>query len=302
MKIQGLCLVVLFFSSLKCESQFSKSKSDEKESYFKTDLNYLNDLVYLGRRDSLRVPYLSATVGYYHRSGLFISGALSYLSSKAESRIDLFTVDAGYEFSINDILSGSIIGEKYFYNKASNSIKSDISGILDASMNADLSAIQIGMEAGVSFATKTDYTTTFTAAHNFNLEQNDKGFSINPSLNINFSTLNFYEAVTNKKFGKKHLINNPNYLSLTSTTVANKQGFTLMDFEFSIPIEYKINHTVFYLTPYYAIPQNPISTTTNATITLRNGSTLKQQLNSTAWSENNLNAIFYLEAGINFSF
>ena len=285
-----------------CFQAKSQTKIEEKESYFKADLNYLNDLVYLGRKDSIAVPYVTATLGYYHKSGFYVSGALSYLPSSTQSKIDLITVDAGYDYTINDVFSGSVYGEKYFYNKSSNSIKSDISGVIDGSLTADLSAIQLGVDAGISFASKTDFTTTLSASHLFSFGEEKQGFSLNPSFNVNFSTLNFYEGLTNKKFGKKHLINNPNYLSISSTTVANKQGFTLMDFEFSVPMEYKFDKFVFYLTPYYAIPKNPITTTTDATITLRNGSTIKQQIDSTPWSEKNLTSLFYLEIGLNFSF
>jgi hypothetical protein len=299
MKKFGLCLGILIFF---CYHVNSQNKSVKNESYFKADLNYLNDLVYLGRKDSIAVPYLTATLGYYHKSGFYLSGALSYSPSSTQSRIDLFTVDAGYDYTINDIFSGSVYGEKYFYNKSSNSIKSDISGVIDGSLTADLTALQLGIDAGASFASKIDFTTTLSASHLFTLGDENNSFSINPSFNVNFSTLNFYEGLTNKKIGKKRLINNPNYLSLNSTTVASKQGFTLMDYEFSIPLEYKLDKFVFYLTPYYAIPTNPITTTTNATIVLMNGSTIKQQFDSTPWSEKNLKSLFYLEIGLNFSF
>lgn len=71
----SFCIVL--FLSLQASSQISKAKDEEKESYFKADLNYLNDLVYLGRRDSIAVPYLTATIGYYHKSGFYLTGALS---------------------------------------------------------------------------------------------------------------------------------------------------------------------------------------------------------------------------------
>lgn len=299
MKKITICLGILMTLCFQANSQ---TKDDTKESYFKADLNYLNDLVYLGRKDSIAVPYLTATIGYYHKSGFYLSGALSYMPSPTQSRIDLFTVDAGYDYTINDIFSGSVYGEKYFYNKSSNSIKSDISGVIDGSITADLTALQLGVDAGISFASKADYTTTLSASHLFAIGEEKNGFSLNPTFNVNFSTLNFYEGLTNRKFGKKHLGNNPNYLSINSTTVASKQGFGLMDFEFSIPLEYKLDKFVFYVTPYYAIPKNPIATTTDATITLRNGSTIKQQFDSTPWSEKNLTSLFYLEIGLNLSF
>ena len=302
MKIRILQLILFIFIGVQSMAQTGKMDSKEKGSYFKADLNYLNDLVYLGRKDSLNLPYLTATMGYYHPSGFFITGALSYSPTASANKFDLFTLDAGYDFSINDVFTGSIYGEKYFYNKSSNSIKSNITGILDGSLSADLNFLQIGVEAGLSFASKLDYTTTFSIAHLVNFDENEKGLSINPSLNINFSTLNFYEGVTNNKFGKKHLANNPNYVSVSSTTTAKKQGFSLMDLELSIPIEYKINGLGIYINPTFAIPKNPISTITNATINLRNGTVLKQQFDSTPWSEKNLNNLFYLELGLNYSF
>lgn len=298
----GLTLFFLIFISYQAISQDSKSKKAERDSYFKLDLNYLNDLVYLGRKDSIAVPYLTATVGYYHRSGFYVTGALSYLPSPSESRIDLFTLDAGYDFQINNIFSGSIYAEKYFYNQSSNSIKSDIKGIMDASITADLTAVQFGIDAGISLASKTDFTTILGASHLFTIGEEDNSFSLNPTFNVNFSTLNFYEGLTNKKFGKRNVINNPTYQSISSSTIASKQGFSLMDYEISIPMEYKRNNLVLYLTPYYAIPKNPITTTTNATITLRNGTTIKQQFDSTPWSERNLASLFYFEVGLNYSF
>ena len=159
-----------------CFQAKSQTKIEEKESYFKADLNYLNDLVYLGRKDSIAVPYLTATLGYYHKSGFYVSGALSYLPSSTQSKIDLITVDAGYDYTINDVFSGSVYGEKYFYNKSSNSIKSDISGVIDGSLTADLSAIQLGVDAGISFASKTDFTTTLSASHLFSFGEEKQGF------------------------------------------------------------------------------------------------------------------------------
>jgi hypothetical protein len=147
-----------------------------------------------------------------------------------------------------------------------------------------------------------DFTTTLSASHLFTIGEENIGFSINPTFDVNFSTLNFYEGGTNKKFAKRGIANNPTYQSITSTTVASKQGFSLMDFELSIPLEYKSNNFVFYLTPYYAIPKNPITTITNATIKLRNGNTITQQIDSTPWSERNLKSLFYLEVGLNYKF
>src|ERR1700733_16109732 len=51
-----------------------------RKSHFMASLTYLNNNVYLGRRDSVATPYLTPTFGYYHKSGLYISGSASYLA------------------------------------------------------------------------------------------------------------------------------------------------------------------------------------------------------------------------------
>jgi hypothetical protein len=295
-----LCIVLSF--SVDSKSQKSNSDNDTKKSYFKADINYLNDLIYLGRKDSIAYPYVTSTIGYYHTSGFYMSGAISYLAAANTSQIDLFTIDAGYEFDINNIFSGTVYGEKYFYNKSSNALKSDFKGIIDAALYANLNLVQLSIEGGVTFATKKDFTTSLGASHLFEIGEKGHQFSINPSFTINFSTLNFYEGNSNKTFTKKQQANNPNLLTISAITTASKQGFCLMDMELSLPLTYDFKAWSFYLTPYYCIPKNQVSTNTSAVITLRNGSVINQQFDSTPWSERNLKNQFYLEAGLTFSF
>lgn len=74
--------------------------ASKAKSYFSLGLNYLSNSVYNGRKDSLATPYLTPSLGYYDKSGFFVSGSLSYLMRTGASRIDLFSLDAGYDFSI----------------------------------------------------------------------------------------------------------------------------------------------------------------------------------------------------------
>lgn len=301
--IKKNCLFLLFIIiSCKMNAQDSSEDTKTVKSYWKADLNYLNNLVYLGRADSLTTPYLTPSIAYYHKSGLYASAAVSYITAKPYRGIDLYTLDLGYEFAINEIFSGVIYGEKYFYNKTSNSIKSDISGMLDATIQADLGLLKFTAEAGLTFANKNDYNASIGLEHLFESPSKMKGLSFNPSVNFYFNTLNFYEGYSNKRITKKQLANNPNFLSIGSTTTASKQGFCFMDWEISLPISYNYNQLTFFATPYFYFPQNQISTTTNATIKLRNGGELKQVFDSTPWSERNLKNGFYLEIGVSFHF
>ena len=67
-----------------------KEKSNTKTSYVLTDLSYINDAVFMGRRDSIAAPYILPSIGYYDKSGLFADATLSYLVGSEENRVDLF--------------------------------------------------------------------------------------------------------------------------------------------------------------------------------------------------------------------
>ena len=297
--IPACCLIIFGFDA---NSQKSSKDSLPEKSYFKLDMNYLNEVVYNGRNDSTRYPYITPTIGYYHKSGFYITGALSYLALANTGKIDLFTFDAGYEYEINNFLSGSIYAEKYFYTASSNSIINDFKGYLGASFKTDLQLVQIGTEAAITFATKKDYSTNLSLGHLFAIEQKDYKLTLNPSFAWNFSTLNYYEGSINKNFSKRQIANNRTILNISETTTASKNGLTYMDMELYLPISVESKNWSFYCTPYYCLPKNPISTNTSATITLRNGNVIKQQFDSTPWSERNLNPIFYIEAGLTYSF
>ena len=59
------------------------------KSFWLANINYLNNNVYLGRKDSVPSPYITASLGYYHKSGLFVNASASYLMEPGQGRIDL---------------------------------------------------------------------------------------------------------------------------------------------------------------------------------------------------------------------
>ena len=59
-----------------------RDNSDPAKSYFSSGTNYQTDNVYLGRKDSATIPYLSPRLGYYYKSGLFaeLKGNVEYFN------------------------------------------------------------------------------------------------------------------------------------------------------------------------------------------------------------------------------
>ncbi len=303
--LSGL-LIIASNSALKAQS-VDKEKEDPtstEKSYFKFDINFLNNSVYLGRKDSLNLPYLTPTIAYAHKSGFYASASLGYLLSKSDKKIDYYSFDAGYDFTLTKKLSGSISANKSIYNDSSSNVSSSVGGSLSGSLIYDFGFMEMNTGISASFAEKTDLGVDITLSHSFYFGEDGKQWTITPRALVNFSTLHFYEGYTNRKVGKKQ--KNPLISSIVSTTTVtnkNSNNLTLLDFELSLPVSYDQNKWGFYCTPTLAIPQNAIYTSTKSVITLRNGNVNSPApINSTPDSEKNLASTFYVELGVYFKF
>ena len=98
-KITFLFILSILSSSLALEAQSDSATSNK--SYFKFSGTYLSNFIYNGRQDSITTPYITPSLGYFDKSGFYVIGSLSYLSSAKEKRVDLFSFDIGYDFSIS---------------------------------------------------------------------------------------------------------------------------------------------------------------------------------------------------------
>jgi hypothetical protein len=87
----------LLFSAIITFAQ--DKKGQDNNSYGKGSIEFVNNSVYLGRKDSITTTYLNPFLGYYDKSGFFIFGTASYLFRSGQNRFDVFNLDAGYDFS-----------------------------------------------------------------------------------------------------------------------------------------------------------------------------------------------------------
>jgi hypothetical protein len=312
MKQNLLSVIALLLFCITANTAFSQEKKDTAiktpaKSYFKIDGNFINNAVYLGRKDSMNVAYLTPSIGYYDKSGLYISGSLSYLTSGPKKRIDLFALSAGYDFSITEKFTGGVYVDKSFYNDSSDAVSSSVNADLGANFAYDFGFLQAGLGTSVSFAGKPDYGLTLSVGRAFYVGEENNQWTINPAVAVNMSTLNFYEGYTSRTNGKRTAMQNPLIQSVsTTTTVTNTKtsALTLMDYEISVPVSYDSKKWGIYFTPTLAIPQNPIYTKTTAVIKYRNPSTPQQTItfDSTPNSEKKLENTFFAEVGVYFKF
>ena len=300
-------LLLIVFLSCNVNAQIKKEvikdtikkvikDSVTEKSYFKFSSSYLTNYIYNGRKDTITSPYITSSIGYFNKSGFNTSFSSYYLNAAHEHRFDFFSFDMNYKHTFNDNFSGSLVASRTFYNKSSNSLSSNIRGDFGANVDYDFGFIELFVESSAVFSQKTDFDLYLELEHEFSVINGDDEFKITPTFDINFSTLNYYEGYLNKKIGKKKLTN------VESIVSVNNNKFTLMDYEFSLPMSYETNQFVFFVTPTYAIPKNTIYTTTTTTTTLNNGVHQVVSNNSTSTIELDLKQSFFVEFGLFYKF
>jgi len=227
------------------------------KSYGRVSISYLTNSVYNGRKDSLNTPYITPTIGYYAKSGFFADGSLSYLARSGSDGIDLATVEVGYDFSIKDF-DGEIMGSRFFYNSNSTNTKSEINSSLAASAGYDFGFVHPGLQGSLNFGTSTDYAVSFSLDHAFYAAADR--LVITPSLLFNASTQNYYGSYYNNRIYAKQ--RRKLYYDI-SADVSDASRFKLLDYEFSIPVDYTVKKFTVSFIPFFAIPVNPAVVTVN---------------------------------------
>ncbi|MGB3344210.1 MAG: hypothetical protein WBA61_09875 [Aequorivita sp.] len=263
-----LVFMVLFLSTIIAFGQTDtvrKSDNGKKTSYFSTSLNYISDAVFMGRKDSVSAPYLYPTVSYHHKSGFYGNGSFSYLTKSNESRVDLFLVTAGYDFTKNN-LSGDFSVTKYFFNQDSYNVISEVEADLTSNLRYDFGNVfNLLINASLYFNSNSssDFFLSPEISHDF-LTTNQK-FQFTPTVGINFGTQNFYEEYyTNTRLGNGGGQGQGSGSTAQTTIVINIQEsekFNMMAIEFSLPMWYSHKQLTFSFLPVLVLPQNPATIT-----------------------------------------
>jgi hypothetical protein len=266
-----LCLIVsLLLCSTITWAQDSLSTTNDsiphkRRSHLKIELSYLSDNVYLGRSDSVKIPYVTAGLKYIHKSGLFASVSANYLAS--EGRTDLFELTGGYMISKGN-WDAEITGSKYYYNENSYSVNAETKGMVSLYTDYNLGWITPSITAGMKFSQSTDYTATFGLEHDFSFF--DERLMVEPGVSMNAATQNYYNAYYQKR---KYATNRNGQQKVVGIITANTEdaaAFKILDYELTVPVEYTFHRFNIAVSPVYAIPVNPnhinvTVTTANAT-------------------------------------
>ncbi len=250
--MRKLILAVFLLSCCLISVAQDEKKPEKEKSHGEASLGFENNSVYYGRKDSLTTPYLTPVLGYHDQSGFYIEGSISYLLRSGDSRVDLTSIGAGYDFSVGNF-NGGIAAEKYFYNGNSTNVRAEVKGDLSVTLGYDFGFIETSLQPGINFANKSDYWLGWGVDHHFSLA--DDKLDIGPSFLLNGSTRNFYNSYFGKRKYKHKNAGGPG--PTISASVQDASQFKVMDYEWSLPVSYTVKNLTFAFTTSYAIPVNP---------------------------------------------
>jgi len=290
----NLVLLIFFCIQGYLFSQNSKKSvqeiSSKNDSYFLTDISYINDAVFMGRRDSIKAPYVFPSMGYYGKCGFFMDASASYLTSLDENRVDLFLLSAGYIFS-DLLLSGGISGTGYFFNGDSYNVRSETVGDISGFLAIDLKTIEISLLASTFFndGSSADIFTGLLVRHTFS--NTDDTFLISPSIAVYGGSQNFYEAyyntsrLGNRKGAGQGQNSNAGSTVINEVIIEEASKFNILNVELSLPLQYYYNQFIFSFTPVLALPQSAATITTEDAVIAED-----------------LESVFYFSLGISYWF
>ena len=301
--IKGLITIDLIHFSIgnaqtKDTISVKKDTIKKASSYFKIGTSYLSNAVYNGREDSAIVSYLEPSISYYNKSGFNISASAEYLTSGAVHRIDAFILSAGYDFKIMENWDASLGADRSFYNDSSSNVQGSNTGTISGDMSYDFDIVQLGSSSELMFGASTEFGTSISLSHEFSFGEDTSAFAFAPTIKANYGTQGFYNQLTRKKIAKKKLLPNTKG-SIVTDIIGGSKAFSVLDYEFSLPITYELKNWALSFTPTYALPVNPVTTKTS-TKTFKNG--VLQGPAVVDITQENLSNSFYFELEITWKF
>lgn len=261
--------------------------SSTKKSSFKIGADYLNNNVFMGRTGLTTTPLISPDIKYTFKPGIYISGDMDILPDNKKNKLDGGNLTAGYDFDITDDFSGGLSYSKMFYNPNSTLIGSSITNTFSADFDYEIGDIvtpSVSANYSLNSGANADIFINAGISHDFILIKpfaNNDDFIISPTATVNLGTQNFYDAYIKKKVFKSKKVG-----TAVATFEANLSKFETLDYEFSVPLEYKIGHLMLEFIPTYAIVQNGF----------------KSAAVAKAVGLSNNTSVFYFETGLSLKF
>jgi hypothetical protein len=264
--MQKWLLVALFFLYLPgsyaqsglyyWQKQYDDDPFDEL-TYFYAGANYQTNNVYMGRKDSIALPYISPYIGYQFYFGLYAKASVSYAPGNKNGHFDLYTFELGYDRTFGKHILTGVSYESLHYYKNSPSTKASTKSITSLYCLYKNEKLEPQLTISQNQNNSSDLIINLSLDHNFRFKDNT--FNVFPTISFFYGSMNFYNDYFLAKLHKQdNTITDGNF-------VKNAGQNQPLAVEFSVKAMYRAKSWLFTLTPTYIAPLSA------ATIILPNG-------------------------------
>lgn len=266
-------------------------KSDSDKPTYTLSTTYLSNYAFNGRTDSVKMPYTVCSFVAEHIHGFSIEANAYYLLKKNKSKVDFVELNARYDIDFKDSSTLSFYASQYFNSTTRTSLNNAIKTCLGAGYNYDFDFVSISAEADLLISSKADLYANIELDREWILKQTQRSkCTFDPTLDINFSTLGYYEASITKTAKKTGQVN-------TSVNAVQNAHFQLMDVELALPLKWARRNWGLTCTTTIVCPQNKVTvlnTTEHAGVSTTS--------NVTPYAERNLITKAFVQFGLYIKF
>jgi hypothetical protein len=224
---------------------------DSSHTSFKLSVNYNSNLNYYGRTDSLKSTGLFPLAEWWFNQHFYVNAAPVFVNNKLQSFAYAGTiVTAGYQ-NITEKWLTNLYALKPFYKESSALVQSALKGQAGITVSHLNPLLNLTAGADIKFSDKTDYGITGGLDHIVRFESGSGSVVVlDPSFFVYAGTQNF-STTYYKKSG----------LPLLPPSQGNKtvQQFSVLAFEWMLPVIYAKDAWMLTATPSYISPQNLIT-------------------------------------------
>lgn len=255
---KGIQLLLAFSLSIHSYVR-AQDSADARKPVFAANIAHQSYVHFLGRADSLSSNATLPIVSYQLKNGLYAQGAAIFIAnSSTPFQYTGASVEMGYRFPQNKKFTGNVFVSRFLYKDQSVLVQSALKYQTGINGSFQNKIININAGADLKFSDKTDVGATAGLDHLFIIKLKKgkpRAFAINPTLTVYGGTQRFTETYQKKQttgIGGLPIGGMPQ----TITETRNVNTFSILAYEYTMPLVLVVGKFNAVLSPSYVMPQN----------------------------------------------
>lgn len=251
-------LHILLLLSLQICAQAQDSTTEKRKPVFTANIAHQSFVHFLGRSDSLSSNATLPVVSYQLKNGLYAQGAAIFIANSVTPfQYTGASVEMGYRFPQSEKFTGNIFVSRFLYKDQSVLVQSALKYQTGVNTSFQNKIINVNVGADLKFSDRTDVGATAGLDHLFIIKLKKgkpRAFAINPTLTAYGGTQRFTETYQQKQ--------NPTIGGIpvgppqTTTQTRSVNTFSLLAYEYTMPLVLVVGKFNAVLSPSYVMPQN----------------------------------------------